>query len=301
MKPANFQFGLLYWPLKTLALLPLWVLYGISGALSFIGHRIVRYRVKVVRKNLRNSFPEKGEKELRRIERQFYNHLGNVIFETIKLLHISDRQLEKRVVVTNPEFVNKYLQENPYIILFLGHYANWEWVPASTLYLDKGITMGSLYKPLLSKVMDRLTGIMRKRLGITLIKSREAYRTLLRMKNDGEQFMIGFIADQRPLGQPLHHWTEFLGQPAAFVAGGETIGNRIGAKYLYLDMQRVSRGHYTVTFREMQVSPDDKTDYPYTRLFFRMLEESIRKAPPYWLWSHNRWKATPPEDWQTCR
>ena len=26
--------------------------------------------------------------------------------------------------------------------------------------------------------------------------------------------------------------------------------------------------------------------------YFRMLEESIRKAPEFWLWSHNRWKRT---------
>lgn len=296
MKASNFQFWLLYGVLKCFAILPFRILYGISDFLSFVAYRIVRYRVGVVRKNLRNSFPDKTEKELRKIERQFYRHLGDVIVETIKLLHISDRQLLKRVVVTNPELAEKIISETPAIILYLGHYANWEWVPVTRMWLNSDITMGSLYKPLLSKPMDRLTHIMRERLGITLIKSREAYRRLLEMKRDGEKFMMGFIADQRPLGQPLHHWTLFMGQPTAFVAGGETIGNRVGARYLYLEMNKIKRGHYTITFKTMEVSPDDNSDFPYTRLYYRMLEETIRKAPPYWLWSHNRWKASPPAD-----
>lgn len=294
MKAVNLIYGFLYCVLKAIAILPLGILYCFADLLAFLAHRILKYRVKVVRKNLHNSFPEKSKKELRQIEYEFYRHLGSVIMETIKLLHVSNRQLMRRVRVTNPEFVEKIIKENSSIILFLGHYANWEWVPVATLWLHDDITMGSLYKPLLSQPMDRLTRQIRDRLGIKLIKSREAYRRLLEMKRDGEEFMIGFIADQRPLGQPLNHWTEFMGRPTAFVAGGETIGNRVGAKYLYLDMQRIKRGYYTMTFKDMEISPDDKSDYPYTRLFLRMLEQNIRTAPPYWLWSHNRWKAKPP-------
>lgn len=293
MNSSNLKFHLLYVPLKLVAMLPLRLLYSVSDFLSFLAHRVLRYRVKVVRKNLRNSFPEKSDKELRDIEKGFYRHLGDVIVETVKLLHISDRQLKKRVVVTNPEFVERVIAENPSVVLFLGHYANWEWVPITTLWVDSDITMGSLYKPLLSQPMDRLTHTMRDRLHIRLIKSREAYRRLLEMKREGEKFMIGFIADQRPLGQPLHHWTEFLNQPTAFVAGGETIGDRVGAKYVYLEMKKIKRGYYSITFKDMDISPDDTSDFPYTRKFFEMLEETIRQAPSYWLWSHNRWKARP--------
>lgn len=274
--------------------MPLWMLHGISAFLGFVAHRIVKYRVKVVRRNLANSFPEKSEKELRKIEHDFYRHLCDVIVETLKLLHISDKALRRRVVVTNPELVSATAASSPAIILFLGHYANWEWVPACTLSLDADITMGSIYKPLLSKVMGRLTDVMRHRLGITLIKSRNAYRTLLRMKAEGEPFMIGFIGDQRPFGTTLNHWTEFLGQPTAFVGGGETIGRRVGARFLYLDMEQKKRGYYSLTFREMEVSSSDDSEFPYTREFFRLLERTIRRAPAYWLWSHNRWKGQAP-------
>ena len=33
-------------------------------------------------------------------------------------------------------------------------------------------------------------------------------------------------------------------------------------------------------------------EHEITRRFFQMLEETIRRNPPYYLWTHNRWKRT---------
>lgn len=276
-----------------LALLPLRLLYGLSDILAFLARRVMRYRLKVVRKNLRNSFPEKSPRELRKIEKAFYRDLTDSIVETIKLLHISDEELKRRVEVSNPDEMERIAAENPFIILYLGHYGNWEWVPATTLSLKSPKIMGSLYKPLRDKLIAPLMMKMRDRLGIRLIPSRQAYRRLLEMKAEGEPFMIGFIADQRPVGGPFNHWTTFLNQPTAFLGGAETIGNRIGAKYLYLEMEKTKRGHYRLTYKEMEPSQTPAEDFPYTRRYFEMLEQTIRREPAYWLWTHNRWKATP--------
>lgn len=291
MNGDKVKFHLAHGALSLLASLPLGLLYGLSDFLAFLAHKVVGYRLKVVRKNLRNSFPEKDEKELRKIEAKFYRHLCDCIVETVKLFHISDDQLRRRVKVTNPEFIAEMASQHQCIILYLGHYANWEWVPALTLDVKNPKIMGSLYKPLRSKISERITKELRNRLRIKLIPTRQAYRDLLKMKADDETFMIGFIADQRPLGQPLNHWTVFLNQDTAFVTGGETIGDRIGAKYLYLDIEKTKRGHYALTFRDMQPVGGINSDYPYTRLFYDMLEQTIRREPAYWLWSHNRWKA----------
>ena len=48
----------------TASLLPFKVLYAISDLIYFIAYHIIRYRRRVVAKNLRNSFPEKGADEL---------------------------------------------------------------------------------------------------------------------------------------------------------------------------------------------------------------------------------------------
>ena len=67
--------GLLY----LISLMPFGVLYGIADFIFVLVYYVVRYRRKVVAKNMRDSFPDKNEKELRQIERQFYRNFADCI------------------------------------------------------------------------------------------------------------------------------------------------------------------------------------------------------------------------------
>lgn len=280
--------------LYTLALQPLWLLYAYSTVLSFFVHHVFRYRLKVVRRNLRNAFPEKSESELRRIEAQFYRYFCDNVVETIKLLHISDRQIKKRITLENQELVYQLIDQGRPIILYLGHYANWEWVQSMIIMLREPKVMGALYKPLRNKVMDRVMLRIRSRFNLICIPTKTAYRRLLEIRRHNPSFMIGFIADQRPTGNSVKHWTEFMHQPTAYLTGGEVIGSRVDANYLYVEAERVKRGHLVLRYKKMEPDADDRGEYPYSRLFLRMLEQTIRRAPAYWLWSHKRWSAVPP-------
>ena len=71
-----------------LSLLPLSVLYLLSDLLYFPLYYGIKYRRKVVRINLTNSFPEKTKEAIIRIEKQFYHFFCDYIVETIKLLSI---------------------------------------------------------------------------------------------------------------------------------------------------------------------------------------------------------------------
>ncbi|MBQ3576242.1 MAG: acetyltransferase, partial [Coprobacter sp.] len=68
--------NILYFPLYLFiwlhSLLPFWVLYILSDILFLLVYYVVGYRRKVVFGNMRNSFPDRGEKEIHRMERAFY-------------------------------------------------------------------------------------------------------------------------------------------------------------------------------------------------------------------------------------
>ena len=85
----------LFWYL--LSLLPLRFLYIFSDVLYYPLYYCIRYRRKVVRQNLTGSFPDKNEKELIRIEKQFYHFFCDYMIETIKLFSISKKQLKRRM------------------------------------------------------------------------------------------------------------------------------------------------------------------------------------------------------------
>lgn len=146
----KIQYALIYSWVKVHALLPMWVLYILSDILYVLIYKIIRYRVKVVRQNMKASFPEKSDTELRRLEREFYHHFADYVVETIKLAHISLEELQRRAFLKNPELVDKLMEKgHTCFILLMGHYGNWEWfsgstpvsrTPASTRYTDRSAT-----------------------------------------------------------------------------------------------------------------------------------------------------------------
>ena len=125
----------------------MWALYILSDILYALVYKVVRYRVKVVRQNMKASFPDKSDTELRRLEREFYHHFADYVVETIKLAHISLEELQRRAFLKNPELVDTLMEKgHTCFILLMGHYGNWEWIfparlpvsriPASTRYTD---------------------------------------------------------------------------------------------------------------------------------------------------------------------
>ena len=74
---------------------------------------VVKYRLKIVRKNLHNSFPEKTKTELKILEKRFYHHFSDLLVEIIYGYRATDEQMRKHVVFENVELVEKLaLQTN---------------------------------------------------------------------------------------------------------------------------------------------------------------------------------------------
>lgn len=275
--------------LRLVARLPLRVLYALSDVAFFLLFYVVRYRRKMVRKNLRLALPEASEKELAGYERGFYRHLCDVFIEAVKLLHFSDEEADRRIKVEGAEAVDETLAGGQSVVLLLGHYGNWEWVPAVMRHIKEPVVSCQIYHPLSSKIMDSVMLTIRSRFGSESIPMARTVRRLLEIERGGEHFICGFIADQRPFTRALHHWTTFMGQDTPYVTGGESIGEHVGAAFFYLEVEKPSRGHYRLTFKRIEPLTDSG-EFPVTRRYLQMLEATIRRDPRFWLWSHNRWK-----------
>ena len=133
--------------LKILSKLPLWVLYGFSNFLGFLIGKVIRYRKKIVLENLRNSFPEKSEKELRSIARGFYRNLSDIIVETIKGITISKQELVRRVKFKNVELMDNYCREGKSMLVLNIHQCNWEWLLISGC-IQLNFPIDAVYTPL---------------------------------------------------------------------------------------------------------------------------------------------------------
>lgn len=139
---------------------------------------LARYRRKVVRKNLINAFPSKSKKEIEKIEKDFYRFLCDYFVETIKLLHISDKEIKQRMKFDNPELINELTQSGTSCFLCLGHYGNWEYVPSISFYLSPNVVQGQIYKQLHSNAADRFFLKLRSRFSPKNIEMRDTFLRL---------------------------------------------------------------------------------------------------------------------------
>lgn len=281
-------------PLRALALLPLGALYVISDGIALLLRHVVRYRRKVVRKNLAESFPDKSVAELRDIERRFYRNFADYIFETVKLLHISDKEMSRRMVFENIELVDRLLGEGRSIAVYFSHCGNWEWAPSITLHTafppDHGAVYGQVYRPLRNRWFDAMMLRIRSRFGSHSYPKKTVLRDLIKEKRTGLPAMVGFMSDQKPSHGDTIHVVSFLNHPTAVITGTETLARRLDMAAIYWDMEKVSRGHYKITNRLISDRLADEPQYSITDRYAAMLEKTIMRDPAVWLWSHKRWK-----------
>lgn len=277
------------------ALLPFRVLYVLSDILYLMVYHVARYRRKLVRKNLENAFPEKTRKNIRKIEKKFYRQLCDYFVETIKTIRLTDAEVRRRMKFENPEMINRLTADGKSCILSLGHYGNWEWVPAIVLYFMPGVEQGFVYKRLHSAAFDQLFLKIRTRFRSMSIEMNTAFRQMIHLRNEKKTMVVGFLTDQRPSLQQGHYWTTFMHQLTPVQTGMEKIARHLGTSIVYLDIQKVKRGYYTGRFFLITPDAGEEPEFAIMERYIRKLEETIMREPAYYLWSHNRWKFKKPE------
>lgn len=277
-----------------LSLLPYRALYALADAFYLVLYRVAGYRRRVVRRNLETAFPEKPEEELRRIEKAFYHWLADYFVETIKLLSVSDEQLLRHIEFRNVEEIEQCYDRGQTCAAILGHYCNWEILSATGLAFKRhrDAVCGLIYHPLRNKVFDRLFIDIRQSKGGLCVPKQEILRRLITLRRESRMWLFGYISDQSPKWGNIHLWLPFLNHDTPVFTGGEKIMRKMNDAVFYVDMERPERGRYVCTFRLITDNPAALEENEITRRFFTMLEETIRRAPQFYLWSHDRWKRT---------
>lgn len=270
--------------------LPLPFLYGVSDVISFLMRCIVGYRKKIVVKNLSACFHEMSEKELRQTVKDFYDFLADYFVETFRLGQMSEDEIRRRMRFDNSEEVNRYLAEGRNVTLYLGHFCNWEWMSSIPLHITARAHCGQIYHPLENVAADVAFFKIRGHFGADSIKMADTLSTLLTWRRDGTPSVVGYIADQSPLYSSIHYFADFFGMETAAFTGPERISRMLDAVVFYCDMSRPRRGEYVCRYVKITDNISELPKFALTQRYFDLLEENIRRQPPFWLWSHNRWK-----------
>lgn len=284
------MYHLLSFFLKLLSYIPFGVLYFLSDGLFCLLYYVIRYRRRIVRKNLTESFPEKSERDILQLEKKFYHFFTDQVLESCKMASISPEEIKRRMTFKNMEKVNAVLREGKSIALYMGHYGNWEWVSSFPLWLEENALAVQIYHKLSNENMDRLILHNRGRMGAISVEMRKTARYITEMAMKNKVGIVGFIADQSPKKKESRHFLHFLNHEAPVLTGTEKMIKHYGFEAWFLDMKRVKRGYYEAELIQINDHPQAVSDFELTAVYFRMLEQMIRNCPELYLWTHNRFK-----------
>lgn len=266
---------------------PSWILYGISDFLYFIIYVVFKYRQKVVRKNLVNSFPEKSKKEIEKIEKNYFKYLCDIILESIKTITMSEAYVHKHLKFHNKELVDEFYKKNKSIIAVMGHFGNWE-LAGPCFSLNCKHQLNVIYKPLSNTYFEQLFSKTRTKFTTKIIPMKMSLRTMVANKKNIDATAV--IADQTPGNLKEGFWIDFLNQETIVFTGPEKLAKMFDYPVVYMHIDRVKRGYYEITPTVLFENPKETEEGEITIGFNKKLEEEIQKKPETWLWSHKRWK-----------
>ncbi|HUR65089.1 MAG TPA: hypothetical protein VMZ03_01960 [Chitinophagaceae bacterium] len=280
------MYHLVYGFLWLVSLLPLRILYILSDGFYGLAYYVFKYRRNVVMNNLLIAFPEKTEKERRVIAKKFYHNFIDMFVETIKMISVSEKTLDKRFIA-NWDIFNALYPGGKSVQVHVGHNFNWEW---GNMILTKQTPYKHLavYMPMSSKIMERLFYKLRTRAGAVFLRATHMKEEFMAYQKT--QYLLGLVADQSP-GHPGNAWWfDFFGQPTPFVKGPAKAAINNDTAVVFAFVHKPRRGYYEAIFSLATENPRSMTEAELTQKFAVYLEGVIRQYPEMWLWSHRRWK-----------
>ena len=283
-KPAS---GRPAWWVRLLGRVPLAALYGLASFLGWLTFRFFPYREQVVRENLSKAFPGYNEQQLREVMRRYYLGFAQMLMEIVKSVRMPADELRRRVRILNLEAPRALLAQGHSVLLVAAHQCNWEWMLLS-LSIELGYPLDAAYKPLVNDWAEREMKKVRTRFGSRLVPAKDLLPDIL--KRRGVVRAVAMVADQEPTTSEHKYWTNFLGRDTAVYMGPEEIARVTRFPVFFIAMRRIARGYYEMEFQPLAAGGAVGPTGSLTERYARMVEQQIHAAPPYWPWSHKRWK-----------
>jgi len=278
-------FYLIYPFIYLIASLPFKALYIVSDFFYYL-LLLSGYRKKIVLQNLRNSFPDKSEKEIEAICRSYYRYLCDLVFETLKTLKMTEKEAKERCSFHSTDWLDKLYAQHKSILIVMGHYGNWEWAgPSFSLHTTYQLIV--VYLPLTNPYFEKMMKSMRTKFGTKIVPASNTLRDMV--ANRKQVTATAFIADQTAWAETAY-WTTFLNQDTAVFTGPEKLSKKFDYPVVYMSVNRIRRGYYEITPELLFEYPAKTEEGEITKAFTNRLEKEIMRDPVTWLWSHPRWK-----------
>ncbi|MGH9493403.1 MAG: lysophospholipid acyltransferase family protein [Candidatus Sulfotelmatobacter sp.] len=282
------------WPfIKIFGILP----RRLSRALAILlAQTIYLLHVRLRRVGMRNLamvFPERSEKERRRILRGEFTSLGRQLAELCQFPKYTLKNVDEILVHDGLENYLSADARKKGVLLLTAHFGGWDL--AGFVHSMHGYWMHVVMRPMDNPYLDRLIQSYRTSHGNKTVAKDNFVRGLLLAMKAGETVAILMDTNMTP---PQGIFVNFFGIPACTASGVARIALRTDAAVLpTFAIWDEALGKYRLRFDPalelIRVGDPEADIVANTQMFTRVIEDYVRQYPDQWLWIHRRWKTRP--------
>ncbi len=266
-----------------LLMLPEKARFSVGEKVAVLGYWLIKSRRITTLANLELAFPEKSEKERKRIAVQSYKTMGKAFLGTIWLEEYMKNDDNFRI--HGMEIVERECLKGPVVFATM-HFGNME----SMLKFSEKYPFVTVAKKQRNPYLNKYISENRKHLNITLLeKSKKTSRELFEYAEEGKN--IALFSDHRDKGTTV----EFFGAETVSPTGAATLALRYD-RPLILGYCTFNRDNTTsVHFKKIDVVNDKDKSFKEnvhltTQKLISIMEDIITCYPEQWMWLHDRWK-----------
>lgn len=276
-----------------LAHLPLSTGLWVGRRLGDLASVVLPGRWAVARQNLARAFEgERSGRELRRLCRESFRHLGMTFVEACTFFFRPPSVMLSRVEVDGVEHLKAAAAPGRGVLLLTAHLGNWELLAAA--HVQTGYPLSVVARPLDSPVLNRIVTRFRESGGVEVIPKRQAARRVLEALRRGS--MVGILLDQNT-SRREGVFVPFFSELASTSKSLALLALSSGVPVVPVFIHREAGGRHRVVV-DPAIPPPSTGDreqdiLAFTAAFARAVESRVRQWPDQWLWIHRRWKTRP--------
>jgi Kdo2-lipid IVA lauroyltransferase/acyltransferase len=264
--------------------------YRWGGTFGAICGKVLRGRNALAMRNLRATFPERSEKELRGILRECWRHFGRQMLLYVRMQQMSLEEVLEQCEIVHRELVEEALAGGNGAILVSAHFGSWEVGGLAITSLSKNVL--TVARRLDNEYLERDLMRLRAGTGATVVDRREAARPLL--KALASNAIVVMVPDQAVLPRE-GSLIPFLGRPAWTTTAPARMAVKRGSTIVFafcIPHKTRHRLEFEDPIRVDRLTEEEMDPVALTTRINDVISRRIIARPDLWLWMHDRWKGT---------
>ncbi|OQX71113.1 MAG: hypothetical protein B6D62_02670 [Candidatus Cloacimonas sp. 4484_275] len=280
----KIEFYLFRGLLKLLKLFPYKFSEQIIVSLFILIGYYIGIRKKVAAEQLKMVFPEKSNREIKKILLRMYAGMGKTAAET----YLGNKtKLFANSVAEGWNNLEKAVAMKKGVILATGHIGNWE---LAGRYIAAHFKFSVVAKKQRNRYFDNYTNKLREKDNIEIIDKKNAFREIIKKLRNN--YIVAILIDQNAGKNGI--LTNFLGFPASTFVGAAKIAIKLKCPIVPAFAVRENNGknHFIILpmILPTNYQNNEQSIKQLTEKISSTLEKIIIDHPSDWFWVHRRWR-----------